>query len=94
MWRTVVGEPMDPEPAARTGTSFMLVPSTECLPVGLCIRVLTGTPNREPEEYRRNKIEYKDLGRYIPVEFLLYSWCSLFGVPSKVPSSGTWHIDL
>ena len=29
-------------------------------------------------------IEYKDPGRYIPVIFLLYSWGSLFGVPSKV----------
>ena len=32
-----------------------------------------------------NMIEYKDPGRYIPFIFLLYSWGSLFGVPSKVP---------
>ena len=31
-------------------------------------------------------MEYKDPGRYIPNLFLLYSWGSLLGVPSKVPS--------
>ena len=46
---------------------------------------LLGTPNREPQEYNRNIMEYKDPGRYIPIIFLLYSWGSLFGVPSKVP---------
>ena len=30
-------------------------------------------------------MEYKDPGRYILIIFLLYSWGSLFGVPSKVP---------
>ena len=30
-------------------------------------------------------MEYKDLGRYIPIIFLLSSWGSLFGVPNKVP---------
>ena len=44
-----------------------------------------GTPNREPQEYSRNLKEYKDPGRYIPMIFLLYSWGSLFGVPTKVP---------
>ena len=34
-------------------------------------RVLMGTPNREPQEYSGNVIEYKDPGRYIPVIFLL-----------------------
>ena len=46
---------------------------------------LLGTPNREPQEYHRNIMEYKDPGRYIPIKFLLYSWGSLFGVPNKVP---------
>ena len=46
---------------------------------------LLGTPNREPQEYSRNIMEYKDPGRYFPIIFLLYSWGSLFGVPSKVP---------
>ena len=46
-----------------------------------------GTPNREPQEYSRNLIEYKDPGRYIPIIFLLYSWGSLFGVPIRVPLS-------
>ena len=50
---------------------------------------LLGTPNREPQEYNRNIMEYKDPGRYIPIIFLLYSWGSLFGVPSKVPLSQT-----
>ena len=48
-------------------------------------RVLMGTPNGEPQESSRNKIEYEDPGRYIPSIFLPYSWGSLFGVPSKVP---------
>ena len=30
-------------------------------------------------------MEYKDPGRYIPVMYLLYSWGSRFGVPSRVP---------
>ena len=33
---------------------------------------LLGTPNREPQEYTRNIIDYKDPGRYIPFIFLLY----------------------
>ena len=43
-----------------------------------------GTPNREPQEYSKNKIEYKDHGRYNqynPIIFLLDSWGSLFGAP-------------
>ena len=44
-----------------------------------------GTPNREPQEYSRNIVVYKQSGRYIPIISLLYSWGSLFGVPSKVP---------
>ena len=39
----------------------------------------------EPQEYSRNIMEYKDPGRYIPILYLLYSWGSLFGVPSRVP---------
>ena len=30
-------------------------------------------------------MEYKDPGRSIPITYLLYSWGSLFGVPSRVP---------
>ena len=30
-------------------------------------------------------MEYKDPGRYIPILYLLYSWGSRFGVPSRVP---------
>ena len=46
---------------------------------------LLGTPNREPQEYSRYII-----GIYLPrslysIIFLLYSCCSLFGVPSRVP---------
>ena len=29
-------------------------------------------------------MEYKDPGRYIPIIYLLYSWGSQFGVPSRV----------
>ena len=46
---------------------------------------LLGTPNREPQEYGRNIMEYEDPGRYIPIIYLLHSWSSLFGVPSRVP---------
>ena len=45
-----------------------------------------GTPDREPQEYSRNLTEYEGPGGYIPIIFLLYSWGSRFGVPSKVPS--------
>ena len=48
---------------------------------------LLGTPNREPQEYSRNIMEYKDPGRYIPIIYLLYSWGSQLGVPSRVPLS-------
>ena len=45
-----------------------------------------GTPNRGPKEYNRNMIEYKDSGGHIShIIFLLYSWGSLFVVPSNVP---------
>ena len=30
-------------------------------------------------------MEYKDSSRYIPIIYLLYSWGSRFGVPSRVP---------
>ena len=30
-------------------------------------------------------MEYKDPGSYIPIIYLLYSWGSRFGVPSRVP---------
>ena len=56
---------------------------------------LLGTPNREPQEYSRYIMEYKDPGRYIPIICLLYSWGFRFGVPSRVPLilgsvHGTW----
>ena len=47
---------------------------------------LLGTPNRAPQEYNRNIMEYKGPGRYIPIIFLLYSW----GFPIK---SLYWHIN-
>ena len=41
----------------------------------------TGTPNREPEYCSRSLVGicmciyiYMDLGKYIPIVFLLYSW--------------------
>ena len=36
-------------------------------------------------------MEYKDPGRYIPIIYLLYSWGSRFGVPSRVPLSIDTH---
>ena len=53
---------------------------------------LLGTPNREPQEYSRNIMEYKDPSRYIPIICLLYSWGSLFGVPSRVPLSSSVRV--
>ena len=67
--------------ASRTA-SFQTVVSSS-LP---CIKgTLLGTPNWKPQEYSSNIMEYKDPGRYIPIIYLLYSWGSLFGVPSRVP---------
>ena len=51
-------------------------------------RALMGTPNMEPQEHSRNIIEHKDPGGYILIIFLLFSWGSLFGLPSKVPLWG------
>ena len=39
-----------------------------------------GTPNEEFQICSRNK---KEPGRYVPFIFLLYSWGSLFGDPSR-----------
>ena len=44
-----------------------------------------GTPNREPQEYSRYIIGIYLPGSLYSVIFLLYSWGSLFGVPSRVP---------
>ena len=46
---------------------------------------LMGTPNTEPQEYSRSRMECRDPGRYIPSRFPLYSWGSLFGVSIEVP---------
>ena len=46
---------------------------------------LLGTPNREPQEYSSNIMENENPGRYILIIYLLYSWGSRFGVPSRVP---------
>ena len=43
-----------------------------------------GTPNREPQEYGRNIVRICLPGSLYSFIFLLYSWGSLFGVPSKV----------
>ena len=47
--------------------------------------ILLGTPNREPQQYSRNIMEYEDPGRYIPIIYLLSSWGSRFGVPTPNP---------
>ena len=46
---------------------------------------LLGTPNREPQEYSRYIIGIYLPGSLYSIIFLLYSWGSLFGVPSRVP---------
>ena len=46
---------------------------------------LLGTPNREPQEYSRYIIAIYLPGSLYSIIFLLYSWGSLFGVPSRVP---------
>ena len=56
---------------------------------------LLGTPDREPQEYTRNVMEFKDPGRHIPIKFQLYSWGSLFEVPKNVPLGlGLWDENL
>ena len=44
-----------------------------------------GTPNREPQKYSRYIIGIYLPGSLYSIIFLLYSWDSLFGVPSRVP---------
>ena len=46
---------------------------------------LLGTPNWEPQEYSRNIRGIYLPGSLYSIIFLLYSWGSLFGVPSRVP---------
>ena len=52
---------------------------------------------RPTNDLKGDIMEYKDPGRYIPIIYLLYSWGSLFGVPSRVPlklgsSQSMYHI--
>ena len=49
-----------------------------------------GAPDRESQEYSRNILEYKDLGRCIPKTLLLHSWvpCLEFTVHIRVPVLG------
>ena len=51
-------------------------------------RTLLGTPDREPQEYSRDIIGIYLPGSFNSIIFLLYSWGSLFAVPSKVPLEG------
>ena len=46
---------------------------------------LLGTPNREPQEYSRYITGIYLPGSLYSMIFLLYSWGSLSGVPSRVP---------
>ena len=45
---------------------------------------LLGTPNWEPQEYSRYIVGIYLPGSLYSIIFLLYSWGSLFGVPSRV----------
>ena len=71
---------MDPNKAFVNHCSTLFMFSMHKVSKG----TLLGTPNREPLEYSRNIMEYKDPGRYIPIIYLLYSWGSRFGVPRRV----------
>ena len=44
-----------------------------------------GTPNREPQEYSRNIVEYTYQGPYILLNFYYILGVSFFGVPIRVP---------
>ena len=57
---------------------FFFIKAAVELGIFLCKGTLLGTPNREPQEYSRNMMEYKDPGRYIPI---LYTY-HILGVPS------------
>ena len=46
-------------------------------------RTLLGTPNREPQEYSRNRVGFYLPGYLYSTRFILYSWGSLFGVPIR-----------
>ena len=50
---------------------------------------LLGTPNREPQEYSRYRIGIYLPGSLYSIISLLYSWGSLFRVPSRVPLYST-----
>ena len=50
-----------------------------------CKGTLLGTPNWEPQEYSRYIIGIYLPGSLYSIIFLLYSWGSQFGVPSRVP---------
>ena len=52
---------------------------------------LLGTPNWEPQEYSRYIIGIYLPGSLYTIIFLLYSWGSLFGVPSRVPLKGVFQ---
>ena len=84
MQMRLLSGPFDPTADVEGGDQEAdneFVPGSACRTKG----TLLGTPNREPQEYSRNIMEYEDPGRYIPIIYLPYSWCSLFGVPSRVP---------
>ena len=72
--------PGAPDPESENGRAVALTR----LP--LVIKgTLLGTPNREPQEYSRYIIGIYLLGSLYSIVYLLYSWGSLFGVPSRVP---------
>ena len=65
--------------------------SKDCRIVGK--GTLLGTPNWEPQEYSRYIIGIYLPGSLYSIVFLLYSWGSQFGVPSRVPLVGNISLN-
>ena len=78
MGSTPTGE--QPAPGGEMGLGFKAQGGS-----GVYEGILLGTPNREPQEYSRYIIGIYLPGSLYSIIFLLYSWGSLFGVPSRVP---------
>ena len=53
---------------------------------------MLGIVPHSPERFWVSGLGVLDPGRYMPIILILYSWGSLFGVPSKVPLQSTWSV--
>ena len=64
---------------------FLLGPCIIVLGAPFAKGTFMGPPNIQPQEYSRNITGIYLPGSLYSIIFLLFSWDSLFGVPSKVP---------